>query len=323
MAEMMSLAKRQDELEKQIDVRMPKLVELVPKSGEMVRLKRAFLMACTKTPKLLECSAASLLGSLVECAQLGLMPGASQEAAIIPFKGVATFVPMYQGLLKLVYRGGQVAWVKAEIVYEKDQFEYREESDRTVLAHIPTEDDDPGELRAVYIKVKTRDEPTPMLGVMYRRDILKHRERSAAWRNDGNSPWHTDPEAMWKKTIIRVYSKYLPKSEDGALSRAIALDEMADRGEPQGLETGVPAPDLVPREEVTLSGKVVGDNEALRKHLFAFAGEHMLPDEDNRAALHDVAEPLGFESVNDIPIERVDEIKQALVKRAASDAVTI
>ena len=326
MTEIKSLAKSQETLESNIDARMTKLSELVPSSAEMVRLKRAFLMATAKVPKLHDCSQASLLGALVECAQLGLMPGASQEAAIIPFGQDAVFVPMYQGLLKLVYKGGLVSWVKCEVVYEKDQFEYREEAERTVFMHVPCEDDDPGELRGVYLKVKTHGEHTPLFGYMTRRDVLKHRDRSKAYSYDRNSPWHTDPEDMWRKTIVRVYAKFLPKSDDGALSRAVSLDEMADRGDQQRLEIAVPEPDEILEADGTdySDSTKLGDpgTEPLMKHLFAEAARWLLPDEDNHAAIHDVIEPLGYASVKDVPTARVNEIKDLLRARIEDAEVT-
>ncbi len=331
MAEMKSLAVRQDELEVVIDDRMPKLSELVPDAADLVRMKRAFLMSCANNPKLYECSNASLMGALVETIQLGLMPGASQEAAIVPFwnsrnkRTEAVFIPMYQGLLKLIYRGGQVAWVKCEVVRTNDEFKYVEESDRTLFAHMPAEED-PGDLRAVWMKVKTRQDDTPMFGFMWKRSVLEHRERSKAWQSQKeHSPWGTDPEAMWKKTIVRVYSKFLPKSEDGALSRAMHLDEQAERGEPQGLSTGRDE-DLIPEEEpVDHSGSpLLGESAQgpLLKHLFAFAGRLLADGEDNHGILHEVIEPMGYASLKDVPISRVDEIKAALQARVPEAEVS-
>lgn len=333
MPEISALAKRQNELEADIEARMPKLAELVPDSASLTRMKRAFLQSCAATPQLYECTMPSLLGALVETVSLGLMTGAAQEAAIVPFKNgrtgkrEAVFIPMYQGLLKLAYRSDRVAWVKAEVVYEKDGWHYEEKGDRIELAHTRTEDDDPGELRAVYCKVKIRDESDPMVIVMLRREVLAIKARSrAAQRSD--SAWNTDEPAMWKKTVLRQAAKVLPKNDEW-LTRAVYLDEQADRGEPQILGNALDDPDLIPDTDDPPGGPIdhsqspaLGEpgQEPTMKHLHAFAREHAQPGEKAHDAIHAVIEPMGIASVTDIPVTQVDEIKSLLRERAATDA---
>ncbi len=318
MSEIVPVAQRVAKLEADIDLRIQTFTDLVPDAAQMVRLKRAFIQVTSSNPKLLDCTKASLMGALVECATLGLMPGASQQCAIVPFKGIATFLPMYQGLLDLVYRCDRVAWVKCEVVYDKDYFKFEELADRTEFAHTPTEDMDPGELRAVWLKAKIVGESDPFLMMMWKRDVLKHKARSRA-ASRGDSPWQTDEAAMWRKTIVKVAAKFLPKSDE-RISRAIYLDEQADRGVKQDLS---PDPLGEPEEPVDHSGSpLLGETqcEPARKHLFAFAGEHRRHDEDNHAAIHEVIEPMGYESVLDVPVTRLDEIKDALLERVVEDA---
>src|SRR3990167_10425720 len=82
-----------------------------------------------RTPKLLYCTPASLINSLMLMASLKLMPsGVSGEAYVLPYKnkGIdeAQFQLGYQGLVTLFYRAG-VRSIVAEIVREKDKFTYK------------------------------------------------------------------------------------------------------------------------------------------------------------------------------------------------------
>jgi recombination protein RecT len=72
--------------------------------------------------------------------------------------------------------------------------------------------------------------------VMPKAEVDQHRARSRAGQS---GPWVTDYEAMALKTVVRKIFKYLPKAGEihEAISRAIQLDERADRGEAQYAET--------------------------------------------------------------------------------------
>ena len=74
-----------------------------------------------KTPKLLECDAASLMGSIGQVAQLGLeVGGLLGHAYLIPYGRECQLVIGYKGLMELARRSGQIKSIEARAVFEGD-----------------------------------------------------------------------------------------------------------------------------------------------------------------------------------------------------------
>lgn len=82
---------------------------------------------CAKsTPKLLECSQATIISAFMKCAEYNLFPSSvSGEAYILPYsnkgKMEAQFQLGYQGIITLLYRAG-VQSIYTDIVRENDDF---------------------------------------------------------------------------------------------------------------------------------------------------------------------------------------------------------
>jgi hypothetical protein len=75
-------------------------------------------------PKLSACSAESLFKSFLECAQMGLLPGAHHKhVAMVPRNGVITVTPQWQGLVFLLTRQPGVRSVRPYLVHTTDEFE--------------------------------------------------------------------------------------------------------------------------------------------------------------------------------------------------------
>ena len=177
--------------------------------------------AFRRTPKLLACNPQSLLGAVMQAAQLGLeCDGVLGHAYLVPFKEDVQLIVGYKGLVDLARRSGQLSTIFARIVYAEDQFEYAYGLTER-LEHIPTTKGDPGEPIAVYAVARLKDGGT-QFEVMSKREVEKIRERSRA-KDEG--PWVTDTMEMWKKTSLRRLCKMLPASVE--LARAVALDERA------------------------------------------------------------------------------------------------
>ena len=79
-------------------------------------------------PGLLDCTPSSIINAAAEGAAVGLVPGRgiTAEGYIIPYKGQATWVTSYRGLIVLAVRSGEIKTVKAGIVYENDAIMYRD-----------------------------------------------------------------------------------------------------------------------------------------------------------------------------------------------------
>lgn len=221
----------------------------LPRNITPERLARIALSAVQRTPKLLECDSKSFLGAIMACAALGLEPdGMLGQAYLVPFGGKCTLIPGYQGLMKLARQSGEIASIDAHPVRYGDIFEYRYGADPSIK-HVPCERPfdpanggwakgwKPGPITHFYAVAKMRDGLVAFV-VMPTWEVDDIRDGSqgykAAKKFGGDSPWDTHYDRMGCKTAIRRLCKYLPAGvEDARLHRAIAMDELADRGKDQ------------------------------------------------------------------------------------------
>lgn len=222
------------------------------------RMLRITMTSVQRNPDLLDCTPESLMGAIIQSAQLGLEPdGVLGHSYLVPYGKVCTFIPGYKGLMVLARRSGEISTIMAEVVHSKDVFEY-ELGLNAKLKHIPTDEEDEGAFIAAYAVAKLKDGGVQFV-VMRKTAIDKIRKRSAA-ANKG--PWVSDYEEMSKKTVLRRLCKYLPCSVE--LERAIALDERAEVGLSQEIELELPTEAPVPAskldavlQQATTQGEVI------------------------------------------------------------------
>lgn len=200
------------------DQQKPELAKLLPRGMDAERLFRMALTECVKQPKLLECTAESWALSLQVCAAQGLYPDSGLGYMyLVPRKntkaGVMEVSAMrgYQGDIKLCRNTGELFDIYAEVVHAKDEFKVVKGLNRDII-HVPSEDEDPGKLRAVYAVAKLRGGETAWV-VLQRRDVERHRASSESADADW-SPWKKHEEAMWRKTAIHELAKWLPKANE-------------------------------------------------------------------------------------------------------------
>lgn len=202
----------------------PEIEKALPKHMDAERLARIALTTIRTTPKLMECSVPSLLGAVMQAAQLGLEPGLLGHCYIIPYKNEATFIIGYKGMIDLARRSGQIQNIYAHAVYEHDEFDF-ELGLHPKLTHKPKMDGDRGEFIGAYAVAHFKDGGY-QFEFMPKSEIEKRRMRSPS-ANSKFSPWTTDYEEMAKKTVIRHMWKYLPISVE--IQRAAAVDETVKR----------------------------------------------------------------------------------------------
>jgi recombination protein RecT len=200
------LARIQQLLESKKDA----LAQLLPKYLTIDRLLKVALNCIAKTPKLQQCSTASLFQCVTTAAELGLEPGSAiGEAYLVPYKETCTLIPGYRGLLKLIRNSGQLEDLRAVVVREKDHFRYREGL-RQEIEHEPCLDGDPGPLKYVYAVAHLKGGLTHCEFMTKAQvDAIRGRSKSG---NDG--PWKTDYEEMARKTVVRRIAKMLPMSTE-------------------------------------------------------------------------------------------------------------
>lgn len=179
-----------------------------------------------RLPKLLDCTAPSLINSFIMMAELGLMPsGVSGEAYVLPYsnKGVmeAQFQLGYQGLITLFYRAGVTA-IYSDIVREHDGIEIVNGNIKHTIDPKKSNKERGKDIGA-YVVITFKG--STMGKYMHADDIIAIGQKFSKSYSTSFSPWKeaNDPEKwMWKKTVLKQMAKLLPKNE--TINKAIAED---------------------------------------------------------------------------------------------------
>lgn len=186
-----------------------KFVAALPPHVTVEKFVRIGLTAVQGTPALVQCDRASVYNELLKCAQDGLLPD-GREAALVPFKGKAKYMPMIGGILKKVRNSGELASITSQVVFQNDKFKYWVDDEGEHLEHEPLVFGERGKALGVYALAKLKD-GSVMMEFMTADQVEAVRQISRA--QDG--PW-SGPFAheMWRKTVVRRLSKRLPMSTD-------------------------------------------------------------------------------------------------------------
>ena len=205
------------------------------------RFMSAIVADTQRNPRLLECTPPSLFNAYMIMASCGFYPSAvSQEGYVIPYNNKkningewkpvleAQFQIGYQGLVTLLLKAG-VNKINAQIVRENDKASFV----NGVMTHevpLGMSKEKRGKPIGAYVTVTFRGEDNTMY--MNGEDIIEHAKKfSKSYDPAGkNSPWNpaNDPElTMWKKTVLKQMSKFLPKNE--TINQALMEDHKDSR----------------------------------------------------------------------------------------------
>lgn len=213
----------------------PKFELAMPDGIDPKRFNNLIVGAVMREPKLIKCfgtdqGRASLIAAAIQCASLGLEPNtALREASLVPRRNKqvdeAQLMIEYRGLIKLARRSGELVTLMADVVYERDEFEYALGTD-PFIRHKPYEgDDDPGEMTHCYAVAKLVNAGTQFVVVPRRVVYAEHRAKSDSWRHESSrpySPWTQFEASMWRKTAVRCIEPFLPLAAE--FRTAIAAD---------------------------------------------------------------------------------------------------
>ncbi|WP_302154884.1 recombinase RecT [uncultured Dialister sp.] len=197
----------------------PQIRKALPSVITPERFTRIVLTALSSNPKLQACAPMSVMGAMMQAAQLGVEPNTPLgQAYLIPYGNVCQFQLGYKGLIDLAYRSGEVSSIQAHEVHENDTFTY-EYGLEPKLRHVPAQTDR-GPVTFYYAVLKLKNGGVGF-EVMSREDVEKFAmKKSKAYRN---GPWQTDFDEMAKKTVLKKVLKYAPLKTEFA--RAVASDE--------------------------------------------------------------------------------------------------
>ena len=229
---------RMENLKSMLERAKPSMAAVIPRHLTPERMIKLALVAASRTPKLLQCTPASVVQAVMTASQLGIDVGGSLGAGyIVPYGDQAQFIIGYRGLIELARRSGQILGIEARVVHEKDVFEF-EYGLHPKLRHVPSSDPEPGKTIFAYAIAQMKDSD-PQLEVMGLSQLEGIRKRSKA---ANNGPWITDTDEMYRKTVVRRLCKYLPLSVD--LQTALELEDRAEKGEQTAIDVDlVPEPD--------------------------------------------------------------------------------
>ena len=177
----------------------------LPKHMTPDRFIRVALTALTRTPKLMQCTPASMMKCLLDCSAIGIEPD-NRRAYLIPYGTEATLIVSYMGLIELIRRSGDVTSIRAETVCENDFFTWENgQVEHKIDWRKPR-----GAMQAAYAEaiMKSGEKQT---AVMTKEEVEAIRKKSKA---SGSSPWTEHFDEMAKKTAVRRLSKMMPLSSE-------------------------------------------------------------------------------------------------------------
>ncbi len=264
----------------------------------------------SKSKGLQACSPESLQDALLNAGMIGLsLNPLLQHAYLIPRKVYeivegrrplvrtdAELYVSYKGMNATATRTGSVRAIKCKVVYKREPFSL-EEGTTVILKHKVIRDTaSRGDMVGAYC-IATTQAGDRLVEYMTIDDIHKARARSESWKNERSrpySPWTTDPEEMWKKTVQRRASKYWPQTVELAAMTA-TMDKLEHI-------SPIEATDIVrviTDEQVNELHGIVSDN---------------LPDADVATWTSRLARSYGVEHLSELPESDFKDAKALLVK---------
>lgn len=199
-----------------IAARKTELAKMLPEHVSIERMERAFNNALMRAPEIAECDPTSVYDSVMRCAQDGLIPD-GREAAIVVFGGKngkkAQYMPMVDGLLKLMRQSKEILSVVAHCVFDGDDFEYRIEDGTARLNHVPDVFAAGNRaFKGVYAIAVMRS-GEKVIEVMGKHDVDKVRAVSRSG-NAQYGPWAQWYDRMAIKSVLRRLVRRLPSSSE-------------------------------------------------------------------------------------------------------------
>jgi len=309
--------------------------KVLPSQIGVERFVRVCTSALSTNPKLMKCTPVSLMGSIMQAAQLGLEPNTPLGLAyLIPYKTACKLIIGYKGMINLAYQSEKVLTIISHVVYKNEEFDITYGTDEKIT-HKPIQAKaDRGAAIGAYCIVKLKD------GGYIQRYLSKDEINDARPKYEANdSPWKSYWDEMALKTVLRRTLKHAPMAaeskSDQRLARAIEADEVHDRGGSYHFEVDDPQNpviDIIPEEpskpakvqkkdkkkdkkkdDKPTTGKVQEFiTEQQGDDLYALSQESGYDDAQYETL---VTETFGFKSTEDITVDKWEAILAAAGKK--------
>lgn len=193
-----------------VEERMEKMLLCLPTKREtaLVRFRQA-AMAIAQSPNISRCTPESVAAAVYACARLNLIPDPIlKQVYIIPFGPQATVVLGYNGLIDLARRACPSLSIRTGVVYENDDYVYREGLDPEFSIKKrwwETQSGERGKLRFAYC-IYQYPGSSPQIVVVSRQELEELAAKSRSGFKPG-TPWHDHFAAMGEKTAVKRASK--------------------------------------------------------------------------------------------------------------------
>ena len=212
------------QLHDQLKSRRRDIEQALPKGMSADRFIRAVWGSVRTQPRLVEVDRASLMHAVLQLAQVGLIPDTPlRHAYLRPTSSGARIILGYRGIIAMALRSPAISFIEAHVVYTGDYFEYLHGTEQ-YLRHRVTEAREHGargERRCAYARAQLVNGDS-IFHVSPRWEIDESMRRSDD-HGEADSPWQTDPDAMWRKTPIRRLEPFLPLT--ASVAQLLATDD--------------------------------------------------------------------------------------------------
>jgi recombination protein RecT len=213
-------------IEKNFTSMMPQLQQAFPvtvRDMDANRLVRSIVIACEKTPALLNCDLQSIVNGAYSAACLGLpLDGTTGQASLIPRKGKACLEIEFKGFRTIAARSGFL--IETGVIWEGDKYEVKMGSGGFVSVWPSLEPRNNRRILAFFAIIKSKDFPE-IVELMTVDQVDEIRKVSM---NSSGSTWTKNYSEMGRKTVCKRGAKSVPNAPD--LHLAVALDDMAQIG---------------------------------------------------------------------------------------------
>lgn len=232
-----------------VESKEAELLQVLPASVTLDRLKGVYLHALERNPALLTCSPASLVRALMHAAETGLEPtGVLGLAYLVPRynsktgRDEAHFEIGYRGFMELARASRQVDVVDAHNVFWGDTYRVIHGTTPQIIHKPLSKDRTWDNLRGSYAFGKLSN-GSVVIEEMSKEEIEALRDKHAPRNRAGEltGPWTSDPDRleMARKTPIRRLAKRLPLTKWAERAIQLTDESYEDTG---GFEDVRPAP---------------------------------------------------------------------------------
>ena len=190
------------------------------------------MLSAQKVPSLYNCSPASWMASMLQSAQIGLIPD-GRHGSLVPYQGEVTFQPMYQGLEALAWRSEKILTINTQLVYKGEDFWIKDIGGEVAYAHVmdlPKRNGNPDNVTGAYfacVFVDDAGKERSYMEFMHKDELEKIRHDSLSKAKNPTNPklpWNAHVCEMYRKTVSKRAWKRIPKDDTMAMAATMLQD---------------------------------------------------------------------------------------------------